>query len=45
MAPSSYIGIELNPDYVEMASDRIAEAEMKVKAPKQANLLQLERAI
>ncbi|MEE0814997.1 MAG: site-specific DNA-methyltransferase [Desulfovibrio fairfieldensis] len=40
-----YIGIELNSDYVEMASGRIAEAEMKAKAPKQASLLQLERAI
>lgn len=40
-----YLGIELNPEYVEMASGRIAEAEMKAKAPKQASLLQLERAI
>ncbi|EGW50076.1 DNA methylase [Desulfovibrio sp. 6_1_46AFAA] len=40
-----YLGIELNPDYVAMASDRIAEAEMKAQAPKQASLLQLERAI
>lgn len=40
-----YLGIELNPDYVKMASDRITEAEMKARAPKQASLLQLERAI
>lgn len=35
-----YLGVELNPDYVVMAQQRIEAAEAKALVPRQTNLLQ-----
>lgn len=37
-----YLGVELNPDYVVMAQQRIEAAEAKALVPRQTNLLQTE---